>query len=202
MEINFDEKLLQRLVHCDSAAAELLVTSFKKPVRLNLRIHLRSFPQLVDDASQEVFLRVLAYFRSGKTLDNPNRLPAFIHSVCRNVAMEQCRAQLRYGQIPESNPECADLRNPEDGAITNQRVELVRTILNELPERDRELLRRLLLNEEDKDQVCAEFQIQRSYLRVLLHRARIRFKVALMGDTPAGSHRKWHMELADASAGE
>jgi len=35
-------------------------------------------PDLVEDACQETLLRVLRYFRSGKGLDNRERLPAFV----------------------------------------------------------------------------------------------------------------------------
>ncbi len=49
---------------------------------------------------------------------------------------------------------------------------VVRQILNQLPERDRRLLQSVLLEERNKDEVCAEFGITREYLRVLLHRAR------------------------------
>jgi RNA polymerase sigma-70 factor (ECF subfamily) len=52
---------------------------------------------------------------------------------------------------------------------------VVRQILNQLPERDRRLLQ-LLLEERDKDEVCAEFGITREYLRVLLHRAKQSFR--------------------------
>jgi RNA polymerase sigma-70 factor (ECF subfamily) len=45
-----------------------------------------------------------------------------------------------------------------------------------LPERDRRLLQSVLLEERDKDEVCAEFGISREYLRVLLHRAKHSFK--------------------------
>jgi RNA polymerase sigma-70 factor (ECF subfamily) len=51
-------------------------------------------------------------------------------------------------------------------------------------EKDRQLLRRVFLEEEDKDQVCREFQIDRNYLRVLLHRARLRFRAVLTQSTP------------------
>jgi RNA polymerase sigma-70 factor (ECF subfamily) len=53
---------------------------------------------------------------------------------------------------------------------------VVRQILNELTERDRRLLQAVLLEERDKDEVCAEFGISREYLRVLLHRAKQSFK--------------------------
>src|SRR5262249_4260833 len=51
---------------------------------LKARRQLRA-PDLVEDACQETLLRVLRYFRSGKGLDNRERLPAFVHSVCHNV---------------------------------------------------------------------------------------------------------------------
>ena len=59
---------------------------------------------------------------------------------------------------------------------TKDTERVVRKILNELTERDRRLLQSVLLEERDKDEVCAEFGISREYLRVLLHRAKHSFK--------------------------
>jgi RNA polymerase sigma-70 factor (ECF subfamily) len=58
---------------------------------------------------------------------------------------------------------------------------VVRQILNQLPERDRRLLQSVLLEERNKDEVCAEFGITREYLRVLLHRAKQSFKSFYIG---------------------
>jgi RNA polymerase sigma-70 factor (ECF subfamily) len=52
----------------------------------------------------------------------------------------------------------------------------VREILDKLTERDRQLLKSVFLEERDKDEVCAEFGVDREYLRVLLHRAKLSFK--------------------------
>ncbi len=137
---------------------------------------------MVQDASQETFLRVFTYFRSGKTLDNPASLPGFVHTVCHNVALEVLRANTRHPQMPENAPEPADTsQNPEGQLVTEERKELVRRVLEELSEKDRQLIRRVLLNEENKDVVCSEMQVDRGYLRVLLHRARVRFKAAMIG---------------------
>src|SRR5262249_5330355 len=68
----------------------------------------------------------------------------------------------------------------EGQILIEERREIVRKLLRDLPAKDRELLRRVFLEEEDKDSVCAEFQIDRAYLRVLLHRARLRFKLILL----------------------
>jgi DNA-directed RNA polymerase specialized sigma24 family protein len=58
-----------------------------------------------------------------------------------------------------------------------------------MPSADREILRLTLLEEEDRDEVCRKMGVNRGYLRVLLHRAKQRFKEALTGEvgTEAGA---------------
>jgi len=108
--------------------------------------------------------------------------------VCRNIALEFLRVHTRYDQMPETVQDPTD-RSPgaEGRMISEERTSVVRRILGELPEKDRELLRRVLLEEEDKDLVCRELQIDRNYLRVLLHRARLRFKAQLLESGAQGA---------------
>lgn len=157
-----------------------LIACFSRPVRAKLRGRLRS-PDLVQDASQETFLRVFSYFRSGKTLDNPASLPGFVHTVCHNVALELLRAHTRHEQLPERSLEPADTApDPEGSLVTEERKNFVTKLLRELSTKDQQLLRRVFLDEEDKDRVCREFHVDRGYLRVLLHRARLRCKAAIL----------------------
>ena len=175
----FDESYLGALRERDPDAENQLISHFSRPVQIKLRARLRS-PEVIQDAFQETFLRVLAYFRSGKTLENPGSLPGFIYVTCHNVAMEFLRAHTRHDQIPERLPEpIASGLDPERQVVSEERKAMVRRLLSELPEKDRKLLQRVFLEEEDKDAVCKEFDVTRSYLRVLLHRARTRFKTAL-----------------------
>jgi RNA polymerase sigma-70 factor (ECF subfamily) len=176
----FDADYLHALAAQNEDAENYLITYFSRPVQLTLRARLRS-PDLIQDAYQETFLRVLAYFRSGKTLNNPASLPGFVHTVCHNIALEFLRGHTRHNQIPENMPEPADAAlNPEGQMVNEERKQVVRQLIKELPEKDRLLLRRVILEEEDKNQVCAELKIDREYLRVLLYRARIRFKSRLL----------------------
>lgn len=176
----FDENYLRALNHSDQETENHLISYFSRPVQLKLQARLRS-PELVQDARQETFLRILTYFRSGKTLDNPASLPGFVHTVCHNVALELLRGYTRHDQLAENTPEPADRApNPENQMVTAERKQIVQSLLKELGVKDRELLRRVLLEEEDKDAVCREYRVDRGYLRVLLHRARVRFKTALL----------------------
>jgi len=183
----FDESYVNALRDRVPATEAHLVAAFGTPVRAKLYMRLRS-PTLVEDGAQETFLRVFAFFRAGKTLDNPASLPGFVHSVCHNVALELLRSRSRYEQMPEDAPEPADTGNdPERNVAARETQVLIRQILDELPPRDRELLRRVFLEEEDKDRVCSDLRVDRGYLRVLLHRARLRFKAALLAGRGAAS---------------
>src|SRR5215510_5975631 len=63
----FDEAYLIALRDRDQGAEADLVSSFARPIWLKLHARLR-VPHLIEDARQETFLRVLTYFRSGKSL--------------------------------------------------------------------------------------------------------------------------------------
>jgi DNA-directed RNA polymerase specialized sigma24 family protein len=69
--------------------------------------------------------------------------------------------------------------------VTKQSIERVREILDEMPRKDRDLLRAIFLDEKEIDEVCREFQVDREYLRVLLHRAKARFKAIYEAGLPA-----------------
>jgi RNA polymerase sigma-70 factor (ECF subfamily) len=60
--------------------------------------------------------------------------------------------------------------------IQKQAAENVRRVIDDLPERDRRLLKEVFLEERNKDEVCDEFGVNRNYLRVLLHRAKRNFR--------------------------
>lgn len=174
----FDAAYLQALADRNEDVEQHLVAHFSRPVQGKLRHQLRS-PELALDACQETFLRVFHYFRTGKTLDNPASLPGFIHKVSHNIALEFLRSHTRHPQLAEDAPDPADTApNPESLMVSEERKRIVRRILGNLPEKDQELLRRVFLDEEDKDKVCAQLGVDRDYLRVLLYRARVRMKTA------------------------
>jgi RNA polymerase sigma-70 factor (ECF subfamily) len=52
----------------------------------------------------------------------------------------------------------------------------VRNVLSQMPEKDRKILRWLFFDEREKGDVCRSLQVDREYLRVLVHRAKSRFR--------------------------
>jgi RNA polymerase sigma-70 factor (ECF subfamily) len=170
----FDSEYVARLKDGDPDTQRHFCSYFNELLLIKLRSRLRS-AQLVDDVRQETFVRVLATLRRDG-IEHPERLGAFVNSVCNNVLFETFRSSKRTSPM-EDSPEPTDERDhPERHLITEQRKSQVRKVLAELPAKDRELLRQVFLEERDKDEVCQDFKIDRDYLRVLLYRARTRFR--------------------------
>jgi RNA polymerase sigma-70 factor (ECF subfamily) len=93
--------------------------------------------------------------------------------------MEHFRGESNYCEIADEGWAMIDPKGSvHDAYVSDERKEQVRAVLNEMNEKDRELLKAVFLQEQDKDQVCREFGVNRAYLRVLLHRARGRFRAA------------------------
>lgn len=175
----FDSAYLTRLRDGDAETERHFVSHFSNVIRLSLRYRLRSW-ELIDDIRQETFLRVLNFVRSDRSLDHPERLGAYVHSVCINVMLELLRASTRHPPIPEDAIQLVDRReNPEGGVVTRERKELVRSVLAQLADKDQQILRAVFLEETDKTEICKRFQVDRDYLRVLVHRAKLRFREAL-----------------------
>lgn len=175
---SFDQAYLQRLRDGDAETQRHFTRYFSELLSIKLRNRVRS-PQLVEEIRQETFLRVLLIVRRDGVA-HPERLGAFVNSVCNNIVLEVFRNETRSLPMPEIVPDVMDERpSPESAFFSTQQNSHVRNILESLPEKDRNLLRQVFLEERDKDEVCRTFQVDRDYLRVLLHRAKSRFRSAL-----------------------
>ena len=173
----FDASYVEKLRAGDAHIEEHFVNYFSALIRLKLRSRLNS-KNAIEDVRQETFMRVLTLLRGKGGLRQPDRLGPFVNSVCNHVLFEHYRSQKRTEATIDDEVE-ATIAGREPSALSlleaKDTERVVRQILNQLPERDRRLLQ-LLLEERDKDEVCAEFGITREYLRVLLHRAKQSFK--------------------------
>lgn len=171
---SFDEDYLQRLANGDAAIERHFSLYFGDLLSLKLRVRIRS-AQLIEDIRQETLLRVLQIVRK-RGVEHPERFGAFVSAVCNNVLLEQVRAESRH-ESSESEPEPVDQTVDLDGPLVNQqRMRQVESVLAELPSKDRDLLRLLFLEDRDRSEVCRQYGVTDDYLRVLLHRAKARFR--------------------------
>jgi len=176
----FDAEYVRRLTAGDSATERHFTRYFGDLLTLKLRPRLRS-PTLIEDAKQETFLRVLTTLRHKGGLQDPGSLGSFVNSVCNNVLFETYRSQAKLAPLPDDAPEerIAEGADAEGTLIEREEQAHVREVLGGLPEKDQQLLRWLFFDEADKDEVCRRLGIDRNYLRVLVHRAKARFREGL-----------------------
>ena len=176
---SFDQPYIDALVAGQPNIQEHFTAYFGDLLFLKVRSNVRSV-QLREDIVQETFLRAIAFLKRGQ-LDHPERLGAFMCRVCDNITKEYFRKLGRDFSLPEGQ-----LGDPPDEAagseeklVTDERKQSVRKVLEELPERDRRVLKALFIEDRDKDEVCREFNVDRNYLRVLLHRAKAKFRESM-----------------------
>jgi RNA polymerase sigma-70 factor (ECF subfamily) len=186
---SFDESYVERLQEGDFRTQEHFVAYFSELIQLKLRSRVNS-PQAMEDIRQETFTRVFVALRGGK-LRQPDRLGAFVNSMCNNVLLEHYRSSSRDTPLEdEEQKDFPAVTIDVVGAIAaHQTGEKIREILEEMSEKDRRLLREVFLEERDKDEVCRDFGVDRDYLRVLLHRAKQSFKslyLKNMAERPPG----------------
>jgi RNA polymerase sigma-70 factor, ECF subfamily len=188
---SFDAGYIENLRAGDLGTEEHFVGYFTELLHLKLRSRLQS-PQAIEDVRQETFARVLAALRKEGALRQPDRLGAFVNTVCNNVLLEHYRASSRSQPIDEEGrPELpATGIGVLDLVAAKQLKAKVHEILLDMPIRDRSLLKAVFLDERDRDEVCREFGVDREYLRVLLYRAKQEFKAEYVRRVGTGSPAK------------
>ena len=175
---SFDADYVQRLKDGHGPTEEHFASYFGNLIRIKAGVRMRS-REAAEDVRQETLMRVLRNLRKG-VIEDPNRFGAYVNSVCKNVMLEQFRGDSRWSQLPGEGPEPhGSDTGVESSMLREERQERVRQALEELPLKDRNLLRRIFLDEEDKDAVCKEYGVTREHLRVLLHRARGRLRASM-----------------------
>ena len=173
----FDRDYLDRLKSGDPETEEHFTRYFRELLLIKLRSRLRS-PAAVEDAIQETFLRVLRAVRQPGGIQSPGGFGSFVNSVCNNVLFELYRSHSRVAPLgDDTGAQIVDPRKgSEESVVLDEERALVRKVLETLPAKERQLLDWLFFEERDKDEICRTLGIDRNYLRVLLHRAKQRFK--------------------------
>lgn len=172
---SFDDDYVRRLREGDRETEAHFHSYFRDLLFAKLRRRLSS-PQAIDDIRQEVFTRTIE--RLGQ-LEDGRKLGAFVNTICNNVLLEYYRQDNRVVSIEEQPdiPEVADLDSAMDVVQSRARI---RRVLESLDPREAEILRAVFLEEADKQVVCDRFGVDRQYLRVLLHRAKAKFRAAYL----------------------
>ncbi len=175
---NFDAEYVDKLVDGDPATESHFSAYFGRFILTKMRARRVSL-EMAEDVRQETLLRVLKALRHGSGVSQPERFGAFVNSVSNNVFLELMHKQSRHPLVEEDMPEPVDSADSIDVTmISAERKRLVAQVLDELPAKDREILRMVFFEEADRNVIAETFKVAPDYLRVLLHRAKSKFHTA------------------------
>lgn len=171
-------ELVKRIIAGDPSAEEEVVQRYQQGVAIIIDQILRS-RSATEDVSQDTFKIVLTKIRRGD-LREPERLSGFVCSVARNAAIDYIR-RTKYLKNQEAVGDAEQIPDPApnqlDDVIRQEKAAVVRQLIKELKkERDRDLLFRYYIIEEDKDKICRELGLTRPQFNNVIFRATARFK--------------------------
>jgi RNA polymerase sigma-70 factor (ECF subfamily) len=171
----FDDEYVRRLRDGDRVTVEHYVQYFK--VLLTVMLHRRGVaPADIPDLIQDTHIRVLHQVQTGGIRDG-HRFGALVTTTCRHVAQEYERKRHPTVEPDENLP--SPKPSALDELVTDETTRRVRDVLEALSTdspRDADILRDFFLNDLTKEEICRKYSVERDYLRVLIHRARRKFR--------------------------
>lgn len=168
--------LVNQIKAGEDAGMEHLYKLFSRGIRYYLCRQLG--PQELEDKVHDTFLIVVNAIRRGD-LREPERLMGFVRTVVRRqvaayienaVHMRRDQADLETGvSVVNRN------HNPEQSAMVREKAELMKSSLQALSDRDRDILVRFYLLEQPQEQICLEMGLSETQFRLLKSRAKAKF---------------------------
>lgn len=185
------DSLVGRIRSGDRRAETELVRRFSRAILFILRRRTGD-DEGARDLFQETFIVALRQLRDGQ-LQDPGALPAFMRQVALNLA----RGEGRKSERRQTDNDLEAIERAADAAMSAQatlereeRIRLVRQLIADLPvPRDRELLLRYYVTDEDKDTICTALGLGTEHFDRVLHRARRRLRELMFASlgTSAGN---------------
>lgn len=169
---------VRRITAGDADAEEELVRRYQDGIAIIINQIVRN-ESITEDLSQETFRIALEKIRDGDVRD-PERISGFICGVARNLALDYVRKMRRLTNQEELGT-AEQIRDPRpdqfEQLLNKERAEIVRQVISKLKvERDREVLFRYYIAEEDKDQICADLNLTSHQFNSVIFRALNRYK--------------------------
>ena len=179
MNIN-DADLIQSILDGDQGAFTTLVNKYQKSVHALVWRKIGDF-HIAEEITQDVFLKV---YKRLSTLKRPDHFPGWLYV----IATRRCIAWLRKNRLSTKSLDAMsaaqleelyytqyETNRAEAAAITHQR-ELVKRLLQKLPESERTVVTLYYLAEMTGEEISAFLGVSPGTVRSRLHRARQRLE--------------------------
>ena len=139
--------------------------------RLALRITLN--PAEAEDVVQDTMIKV---WNRRDGWDEIESIEAFCLTICRNLALDRMRKMENQNQSLEEGehekPDQSYASNPEEQAMQRDRVELIRRLISELPEKQRSAMHLREFEGKSYKEIASIMAITEEQVKVNIFRAR------------------------------
>ena len=160
-------------------AEEEFVNRYRRGILMILR-RSHEAAGAAEDLCQDTLRIAIDSIRRGEIVD-PDRLSGFVCGIARNLVLNYARRAARREMTTDDNElySLAPVSAPPqlDELLRAEQIRAVRRVLEELPgDRDRELLYRFYIVEEDKESICSDLGLSSLHFNRVLFRARERYR--------------------------
>ena len=142
-----------------------------KLYRLALRITLN--PAEAEDVVQETMIKVWNRREQWEQIES---IEAFCLTICRNLALDKTRKITGTEQSLDTDehdtPDHSHTANPEEQAIQQDRIRLVRQLIDSLPEKQRSVMQLRDFESKSYKEIAAIMGISEEQVKVSIFRAR------------------------------
>jgi len=140
--------------------------------------------ELAQDLINQAYVEALDKLAAGQ-IQHPELLGGYVYRVAFNLLRNHRRRMDNRGDLraaPDAVEHISGAMSPYEEVFAASIHRHLRELLSELPvKRDREVLQRFYLDEDDKDTVCHELEIAPRHFDKILFRARRRIREMLDG---------------------
>lgn len=139
--------------------------------RLALRITLN--PAEAEDVVQETLIKV---WNRREQWDNLDSIEAFCLTICRNLSLDKMRKMENQNpsldEAQHDAPDRSYSSNPEEQAMQQDRIRLVRRLINDLPEKQRSVMQLRDFEGKSYKEIAAIMAISEEQVKINIFRAR------------------------------
>jgi len=176
------EDLVRRVRKGDVDAESDIFTRFHRGLLYFLR-RLTNDAALAEDLGQEAFMVLIRKLRA-EGLAEPAKLNSYLHGIARKLAARYLARQRRRESAVDAGffDRVIDPAADQFAEISRDETrQIVIELFSELRvERDRQILLRYWVYDEDKATICSALDIQEPHFHRVIHRAKIRFRDLLL----------------------
>jgi len=140
-----DQELVQAYIKGDQSAIEVLINRHRSKVYTYILLTIKN-QQLAEDLFQETFIKVIQSLRGGKYRDN-GRFLSWVIRIAHNLIIDHFRKEKQMNSVSNDDTEvdlfnCKKLSdsNIEELIVNSQIKAEIRTLINELPDDQREVV--------------------------------------------------------------